>query len=215
MMVNKYNDHGCRRIRSISLAGFLARSAVNGPGIRAVVWVQGCPFRCEGCFNLQFQPFSPAQTTDIGELGDRILSLPDIDGVTFSGGEPFAQAGPLALLGARLRNAGLDILTYSGYTYNQLLAGADPAWEELLSVSDLLVAGPYLKDRACPGRIAGSSNQQVIALTPRGRAIMPEKETGPAAGTMEFTISPDGAIITTGFPESRFVRKLALRSGGT
>ena len=80
-------------------SGFLARSEVNGPGIRAVVWVQGCPFRCEGCFNERFLPFSPAQQVSVSELAGTILSLPGIDGVTFSGGEPFAQAGPLAELG--------------------------------------------------------------------------------------------------------------------
>ena len=101
-MVNDYNDPGCRPMSVLNLAGFLARSGVNGPGIRAVVWVQGCPFRCKGCFNERFQPFSPATGIPVDTLAGTILALPGIDGVTFSGGEPFAQAGPLAELALML-----------------------------------------------------------------------------------------------------------------
>ena len=148
----------------LNLAGFLARSAVNGPGIRAVVWVQGCPFRCEGCFNEQFQPFSPATVIPVDRLAGTILALPGIDGVTFSGGEPFAQAGPLAALGERLRRAGLTIVTYTGYTAEQLAGGDDPAWPALLAVTDLLITGPYIAELAAADPLKGSSNQQVIPL---------------------------------------------------
>ena len=150
-MVNDYNDPGCRPMSVLNLAGFLARSEVNGPGIRAVVWVQGCPLRCEGCFNEQFQPFSPATLIPVDELAGTILALPGIDGVTFSGGEPFAQAGPLAALGERLRRAGLTIVTYTGYTAEQLASGDDPAWPALLAVTDLLIAGPYIAELAAAG----------------------------------------------------------------
>ena len=106
-MVIPNNNPGCRPIRMLNLAGFLGKSEVNGPGTRAVVWVRGCPIHCPGCFNEQFQPFSPATLIPVDELAGTILSLHGIDGVTFSGGEPFAQAGPLAALGERLREDGL------------------------------------------------------------------------------------------------------------
>src|SRR5512138_4028921 len=131
------NDPGCRPMPLLNLAGFLAKSSVNGPGTRAVIWVQGCPIRCTGCFNPQFQPFSPATLIPIAELARTILSLEGIDGVTFSGGEPFFQAGPLAALGERLRTEGLTIVTYTGYTADQIAAGDDPAWPALLAVTDL------------------------------------------------------------------------------
>jgi len=213
-MVNDYNDPGCRPMSVLNLAGFLARSGVNGPGIRAVVWVQGCPFRCKGCFNEQFQPFSPATVIPVDRLADTILALPGIDGVTFSGGEPFAQAGPLAELGERLGRSGLMVGTYTGYTTEQLARGNDPAWPRLLSVSDLLVSGPFVAELAAPDPLKGSSNQQVIAL---GTKI---PDTGTSAGPdhtrsrTEFTIAPDGTITTTGFPAPALIRQLASRCRG-
>ena len=212
-MVNEYNDPGYRRMSEIGLAGFLARSAVNGPGIRAVVWVQGCPRRCAGCFNPEFQPFSPAEVTDTDELARRILAIPEIDGVTFSGGEPFAQAGPLARVGRQVRAAGLDVVTYSGYTCSVLVSGDDPEWSGLLEVTDILVAGPYVQELSCTGGLAGSSNQQVIALTERGRKTLPSAGAPPAR-SMEFTIRGDGTIILTGFPAPGTGAGTALRTGG-
>lgn len=195
----------------LNLAGFLARSEVNGPGIRAVLWVQGCPRRCEGCFNPQFQPFSPATVTSVPTLAETILSLDDIDGVTFSGGEPFAQAGPLAELGATLRHAGLSVITYSGYTAEELAEGDDPAWPALLAATDLLIAGPFIASRARPDPLTGSANQQVIALGTRLSSQRLETESS----RTEFTIAPDGSITTTGFPEPSLVRQIASRCRGT
>jgi anaerobic ribonucleoside-triphosphate reductase activating protein len=213
-MVNHYNDPGCRHMSVLNLAGFLARSVVNGPGTRAVVWVQGCPLRCKGCFNEQFQSFSPAHMIDPKDLGNTILSIPDIDGVTFSGGEPFFQAGPLAILGEQLRHAGLSIVTYSGYTCGQLASGRDPAWPALLAVTDLLVAGPYIADLACPHPLAGSGNQQVIPLgTKLQTPSHPRSGESPMSRT-EFTIAPDGSITTSGFPTPALLEQLSSRCGG-
>jgi len=213
-MVNDYNDPGCRPMSVLNLAGFLPRSEVNGPGIRAVVWVRGCPFRCRGCFNEQFQPFSPATFIPVDRLAGTILALPDIHGVTFSGGEPFAQAGPLAELGDQLRRAGLTIVTYSGYTTEQLADGNDPAWPLLLSVSDLLITGPFVAELAAADPLKGSSNQQVIPLgtkIPRaGTSAGPDH----ARSRTEFTIAPDGTITTTGFPAPALIRQLVSRCRG-
>jgi anaerobic ribonucleoside-triphosphate reductase activating protein len=214
MMVHDYNDPGYRHMSVLNLAGFLARSEVNGPGTRAVVWVQGCPHRCKGCFNEQFQSFSPAQLVDIRDLADTILSLANIDGVTFSGGEPFAQAGPLAALGQQLRSAGLNIVTYSGYTCEQLASGTDPAWPALLAVSDLLIAGPYIADLTCLHLMAGSSNQQVIPLGTKIQSSDKISQTESAGGRSEFTIAPDGSIITSGFPTPAFLVQLASHCRG-
>jgi anaerobic ribonucleoside-triphosphate reductase activating protein len=208
MMVHQISDPGCRQMSVINLAGFLARSAVNGPGTRAVVWVQGCPIRCPGCFNESFQSFSPAHLTDTGRLADRILSLDGIDGVTFSGGEPFAQAGALAALGRQVREAGLDVVTYSGYTCDELAAGTDPSWPALLAVTDLLVAGPFLRARACHDPLRGSGNQQAIPLGTRLAFPAGASRSGPGAMTAEFTIAPDGTITATGFPAPALLRAL-------
>ena len=212
-MVLPNNDPGYRPMSVLNLAGFLAKSEVNGPGTRAVIWVQGCPIHCEGCFNVPFQPFSPATLVPVNELAGRILALQGIDGVTFSGGEPFAQAGPLAELGEELRRAGLSIVTYTGYTTGQLAAGDDPAWPALLAVTDLLIAGPYIAGLAKPDPMRGSSNQEAIPL---GMKVLTSRKTAlhHSRSRTEFTIAPDGTIITTGFPAHALLEQLALRCRG-
>ena len=213
-MVKPNNDPGCRPMSVLNLAGFLARSAVNGPGIRAVVWVQGCPLRCEGCFNERFQPFSPAMQITVSELAETILSLPGIEGVTISGGEPFAQAGPLAALGEKLRAAGLSIVTYTGYTEDQLAGGDDPAWPSLLAVTDLLIAGPYIAALARPDPLKGSANQHVIPLGTRLVSPALTRAYDTSSGRTEFTIAPNGTITTTGFPVPALLEHLVSRCRG-
>ncbi len=196
----------------LNLAGFLARSAVNGPGTRAVIWVQGCPHRCRGCFNRKSWPFSPVLTVSADELAGRILATAGIDGVTFSGGEPFAQSDALACVGEQVRDAGLTVVTYTGYTYGQLAMGKIPSWNRLLAVTDLLIAGPYIDTMACNDPYIGSSNQQVLPLTgkiPAGSLNV--RDTGER---IEFTIAPDGTITTTGFPRAPMVRQIAGRCRG-
>ena len=214
-MVHKYNDPGCRRRSRLNLSGILPRSTVNGPGIRTVVWVQGCPIRCSGCFNKTSWSFSPVNTVSVKELAARILATDGIDGVTFSGGEPFAQAGALASLGDRIKEAGLSLVTYTGYTPEQLMKRRRPAWDHLLRITDLLIAGPYIAHLACTDTCRGSSNQQVIPLS--GTILpengTPEKSEKPENG-VEFTIGADGSIITSGFPNQPFVKRLARRCGG-
>lgn len=214
MMVNKTGP-GCRTRSRLNIAAFLPRSAVNGPGTRAVLWVQGCPHRCRGCFNELFQPFSPATFIAVDELAEMILALPEIDGVTFSGGEPFSQAGPLAQLAGRLHSSGLSVMTYSGYTVKQLAEGDDPAWPALLAGTDLLIAGPYVAERARSDLLKGSANQEVIPLGARLR--LPGGGAGPArtsGARTEFTICPDGTITASGFPAPDLLQRLSSRCGG-
>ena len=212
-MVLQNSDHGCRRMSVLNLAGFLARSAANGPGIRAVVWVQGCPHRCRGCFNPSSWSFSPVLPVSAEEIAGRILATGGIDGVTFSGGEPFAQAGALAIVGGLVREAGLTVVTYTGYTYGQLAAGTDPAWKLLLDATDLLIAGPYIDTLAsCSEPHIGSSNQQVISLTGR---VCTESPHGQVPGEIiEFSVGPDGMVTTTGFPKETMLRQIAARCRG-
>ena len=211
-MVNEYNDPGSRRMNRLNLSGLLMRSTVNGPGIRTVVWVQGCPIRCRGCFNTASWSFAPIHIVPASGLAARILATEGIDGVTFSGGEPFAQAGPLAAVAERVREEGLTVVTYSGYTYEQLAARADPDGSRLLAATDLLIAGPYIGTLACHDPYIGSSNQQLIPLTGR---VCPDAPPGQARGEIvEFSIAPGGMVTTTGFPREHVVRQLAARCRG-
>lgn len=178
------------------MAAFLAKSEVNGPGLRAVVWVQGCPRRCAGCFNQDMLEFRDNKIISVDQLADRILAIQGLAGVSFSGGEPFAQALPLAQLAETLIQQGLNIVIFTGYTYNELKAGTDPAWHRLLAAADMLVAGPFMQAQPTQEYLLGSANQEVVFLTDK-------LETHPAIGkpretTIEVTIDTTGNISMTG-----------------
>ncbi|MDO9550136.1 MAG: 4Fe-4S single cluster domain-containing protein [Methanoregula sp.] len=209
MKVQDTNDHGCRRKSTINLAGFLARSSANGPGIRSVVWVQGCPLHCEGCFNPQFLPFTPAQQVTPSALADIIFAQEPIDGVTFTGGEPFAQADALGELGEMLQQRGHSLVTFTGFSADLLLGSTRPSWKRLLAVTDLLITGPYIPSLECETPLIGSSNQKIIPLT--GAITLPASYTPVSGHVTEFTIYADGTLTATGFPETRFVNELAHR----
>ena len=203
-MVPDTCDPGCRRKSEIHLAGFLAKSSANGPGTRAVIWVQGCPIRCPGCFNPQFWPFSKATVVSAGELARRIEVIRGIDGITFSGGEPFSQADSLAEVGEAVRKTGRTVVTYSGYSYRDLTESSDPAWKRLLSATDLLIAGPYVEELACNTLYIGSSNQEIIPLSGRIGPDVPLRYD--CGETIEYSIAPDGVTTVTGFPRGCHVR---------
>lgn len=157
---------------AIDVAGIDEDAIADGPGLRFVLFVQGCPRDCPGCHNPQTHPFGTGTPMRVSELLERILSNPLTTGVTFSGGEPLCQAEPLAFLAERLRDArpSLDIAVYTGYTLEELLAEADPARLRLLRAADTLVDGPFvqsLADRLL--RFRGSSNQRILDL-PRALA---------------------------------------------
>jgi len=185
----------------INCAGFLDRSRVNGPGERAVLWVQGCPLHCPGCFNRSLWSFKKTHLISAEDVAETIISLPGIDGITFSGGEPFCQALPLAEVGNLIRREGLSVVTFSGFPAEVLFSSGRSAWRELIRVTDLLVAGPYIRDAPCGTSLCGSRNQEILHLSTRiPRTAYPERD----ARSVEFTINRHGEITTTGFPEMSF-----------
>ena len=151
----------------INLHNFLSRSHANGPGERAVVWVQGCPRYCLGCFNPNTQAFVTKELVRVDDLESRILAIKEIDGVTFSGGEPFAQAGVLAELAKRLRRRGLTVCCYTGYTLKEIKAGNREDWNALLEQIDLLIDGPFIQSERCHEPYRGSANQKIHFFSER------------------------------------------------
>ncbi|OPX76237.1 MAG: pyruvate formate lyase-activating enzyme 1 [Methanoregulaceae archaeon PtaB.Bin152] len=182
----------------INCAGFLERSGVNGPGLRAVVWVQGCPLRCQGCFNRDLWSFAKKWLVTEDDLAARILAVPGIAGVTFSGGEPFCQAAPLAALGRMIRESGGSVVTFSGYPAETLLSSRRKDWKALLEETDLLVAGPFVRECRTQSSLCASANQEMIPLSGR---IAPGHGRGEEGTGVEFTIGRGGEVTTTGFPE--------------
>lgn len=147
---------------TLRLAGITQDSITDGPGIRLALFAQGCPHRCPGCHNPQTHPFSGGRLLTLGEITKLLSQNPLYAGVTFSGGEPFLQAKILAKLAAHVKTAGGTVITYTGYTLDQLKVRGEDA-RLLLSKTDLLIDGRYeasLRSLELPYR--GSKNQRLL-----------------------------------------------------
>jgi len=152
----------------LRLYGTVSESIVDGPGIRFVIFVQGCPHHCPGCHNPLSHDPEGGTLTDTAALWDTVQKYPHIDGITFSGGEPFTHAAALAEIGRAAREKGLNVMTYSGYTYERLLdmAKTDEGVKALLTVTNYLVDGPFvLAQRDLTLRYRGSGNQRILDVT--------------------------------------------------
>ena len=146
----------------LDLAGIVGDSIVDGPGIRTTVFAQGCPHHCPGCHNPETWAFG--QGTEVAEEAvlDMVRSNPLCRGVTFSGGEPFAQAEGFAKLARLLKEAGMEVASYSGYTFEELLSGTE-AQKELLCSIDVLIDGPFLlAEKSLEVPFRGSRNQRIL-----------------------------------------------------
>ena len=151
----------------LRLAGRVQDSIVDGPGLRYVVFTQGCTLACPGCHNPETQPLSGGHVVPVADLVAELLSNPLTAGLTLSGGEPSLQAIGCAALAEAAREHGLNVWCYSGYRVEALLrrTRSEPDLARLLWAVDVLVDGPFLLARrtlALPWR--GSSNQRLVAL---------------------------------------------------
>ncbi len=179
------------------------RSRANGPGVRFVVWFQGCSLGCPGCFNPETHAAGAGagQALEIAAIAARIAAEAHrIDGVSLSGGEPFQQpAAAIAVLDAA-RAAGLSTLAFSGYTLDELRALPDgPA---ALARLDVLIDGRYVaRERHATG-LRGSATQRLHLLT--ARHTLAEVEATPVA---EAVIGPDGTLALTGVDPIKIRRR--------
>lgn len=178
----------------LNVAGWIAKSTANGPGERFVLWVQGCPLACEGCWNPDTWSFASRRVLTIDSLEAEIVAAAGIQGATFSGGEPFAHAAALAELARRVRQRDLSVVVFTGYELSELRW---PAARELLAEVDILVAGRFMRAQR-DVRLAwrGSRNQELHFLTDRySPADVPDDNR------IELHLAADGSAVLTGFPE--------------
>ena len=178
---------------NLNLARTLPRSEANGPGERFVVWVQGCPLACAGCWNPDTWSFARRDVREVSELVAEITGTRGIEGVTFTGGEPFSQARALAEVARRVRAEGLSVFVFTGYELGELSAAAQRA---LLDETDVLVSGRYVETERAEGLPwRGSRNQRVHFLS--GRYVDRDMDDSPE---VEVRIGRDGEVSLTGFP---------------
>ena len=154
---------------TLDLHAIVEKSVANGPGERTVIWFQGCPLACPGCFNPETHAAAPRIIVRVGELIESIVDRrTEIDGISVTGGEPFGQTRALAdLLAGVRRRSSLSVLVFTGYTWKELarIAGAN----DCLSYIDVLIAGRYVAKQRIGRGLLGSANQRIHFLTQRYR----------------------------------------------
>lgn len=146
----------------LELSGIVSDSIVDGPGIRLCVFSQGCPHHCPGCHNPETWAFDCGTPMDEETVAAIAKTNPLCRGVTFSGGEPFAQAAGFARLARLLKQEGYEVASYSGYTFEALLSGTTDQ-RKLLESIDVLIDGPFLlEQKSLELAFRGSRNQRIL-----------------------------------------------------
>lgn len=180
-MINNLNIyHVCKGSRAL------------GPGLRYIIWVQGCMQHCEGCISPGTRSLTVNQLVSIETLTESIIKQKDIDGITISGGEPFLQASKLKMLLQKVKEKRpeLTVLVFTGYTIKQL--NSDTA-KDFIQYIDLLIDGEYVDKLNDEKGLRGSSNQKMHFLTNRLRPYQDELENG--GRNNEIIIGKDGTHI--------------------
>lgn len=172
---------------------FEPASRSNGPGKRAVLWVQGCALGCPGCFNPETHGFDGGQVQPVETVLEMILAVQDgLEGLTLSGGEPLHQHRALARLLKEVKaQTNLSVLVFTGYSWEEIQKL--PRVEEFLAQVDVLIAGRYQADQRVAQGLIGSANKVVHCLT--NRYTPEDLEQIPQA---EVIITPDGEILLSG-----------------
>jgi anaerobic ribonucleoside-triphosphate reductase activating protein len=162
---NFYNDE-----LYLNIANFQIGTKALGPGYRAAIWVQGCPFHCSNCFSPQWIPNKIADLIKVNKIAAMILAIPEIDGITISGGEPLLQSKQLIELIKilRIHRNNLNVIVYTGFQRKKIetLHPDDPK-KNLLNNIDVLIDGIYIDSLNDNQGLRGSSNQIVWHLTDR------------------------------------------------
>lgn len=175
------SNRDLKNFNTIRLAGVVRESIVDGPGLRFVVFCQGCPHGCKGCHNKDTHDFNDGYDCDLSKIVEAVCSDPLLDGVTFSGGEPFCQPESFYNLAVALKEARpeLNLMSYTGYTYEELISMKNEAVDKLLSQIDILVDGRYVAElRDLTLLFRGSGNQRVIDMKNtrnEGKVVLSQK----------------------------------------
>ena len=171
----------------------LHKSRANGPGTRAVLWLQGCPFDCPGCFNPTLRDFRGGEKIPVDGLIEWALSLKGIDGISISGGEPTEQIQALnVFLSAVREKTDLSVLLFSGRSEKEIfkLVGG----RELLGMIDVLIEGQYNRELANPpGMWPSSANQNIRFLTDRYN-----RDSFSGLPEIEIIITEQGEVVESG-----------------
>lgn len=147
----------------IRIAGIVKESVVDGPGVRYVVFTQGCFHNCPGCHNPETHDINGGKEMDVEDIIKDLKGNKLLDGVTFSGGEPFLHSRQLSYIASEIKSMGLNIVAYTGYKYEELTSSDDKNIKELLNLTDILIDGRFrLDQKDISLKFRGSRNQRVL-----------------------------------------------------
>ena len=155
----------------VRIGDFCRETESEGPGKRFAIWFQGCSIRCKGCIVPQFWDFDGGKLWEVEEFFSIIKDTAKenhIEGVTFLGGEPFDQKEAVAELAYLIKKEELNLITFTGYLYEDLIERDDHHINQILELTDVLIDGPYLEEKRTENLyLRGSSNQRIIILSAR------------------------------------------------
>ncbi len=179
----------------------LDRSEIYGPGIRSVIWLQGCTLACKGCWNTQYWPSKGGEETSVSQLLFEIDLLGDIEGITLLGGEPLQQASATLALIEGCKQRDLTVFLYTGYESEEF----DVTMQACFDASDIVITGRYEQEkRDTTLRWRGSLNQQVHFISGRYNQSVLEERT-----EVECHILPNGNLTIVGYAEPELIDILA------
>lgn len=189
----------------VNVAHIAAESNIYGPGLRSVVWMQGCSLHCSGCWNKEMWSHSPKHLYTLDELWTKFsLSESKIEGITLLGGEPLDQAPATRAIAKRAKSEGLSLTLFTGYELHEI---ASMGLADILDYVDILITGRYIEHlRTLEHQWIGSTNQEIHFLTQRY-----DERIINNTNYLELEISEDGVLRLLGFPNDNW-REFILES---
>lgn len=179
-------------------------TTVLGPGKRFVIWFQGCKKRCKGCINKEGQMIDKGIKITNEMLLTYIKRADSITGVTISGGEPFLQAEDLIVLIKSIKKeTNLDVMVYTGYTYEELVNQHPEYKEEVFPFIDILIDGEYKEELNDNQLYRGSSNQHIYFFTQKYRSFY-DKILQSKNRSIEFEMNEENELFMIGIPPKDF-----------
>lgn len=167
----------------------------EGFGQRYCIWTQGCSIKCNGCFNREMLDRGKGIWVDVNSIIGDILSCPDIEGVTFLGGEPFDQAEAVSIIAREVRQRGFSVIVFTGFEYRNLINEENVFFKKLIQATDLLIDGKFDSENYDVSRPwTGSLNQKYIFLTDRYR----EEDLKKVKNRFEILLKKNGEVLING-----------------
>ncbi len=185
-----------------------------GPGIRYVIWVQGCHKRCKGCINPEGWDLTGGYEKSLDDILKDILSSDNLTGITVSGGEPFLQIDELGKLISLIKSkTKLDVMIFSGYKIEELLDMYGERAENIFINTDIFIDGEYIETLNNNSMYRGSDNQRIIFFTDKYKQykndILNSKKR-----EFSFKISNSGDVYFVGIPPVGFYEDFMDKLGG-